>query len=111
ADGGQVSGADGMSGGGAGAFGTVTVTGSGSKLSAADDLYVGDVSGGALDITAGGKVEVVDLVSIGYDGASAMVTVSGAQSSLSTDRDRVVWGRGCDELDSRGRSRASGCHV
>ncbi len=99
-DGGQVSASvDVTIGMFAGVSSATTVSGTGSLLSAGDDLYVGSGGDGTLDIIAGGEVSVGDLVSIGYDGASGIVGVSGVDSFLSVDGELHLGEGGHGTLD------------
>jgi T5SS/PEP-CTERM-associated repeat protein len=79
--------------GGASVASTVTVTGSGSSLSVAGALIVGDTNGGALDVLAGARL-TSNTVTVGVvSGSSGSLAVAGAGSVLSTDALQVGEGR------------------
>jgi T5SS/PEP-CTERM-associated repeat protein len=64
---------------------TATVTGSGSNLSVAGALLVGDTSPGTLDVLAGAQVASNSLTVSCNVGSSGSLSVAGAGSLLSTD--------------------------
>ncbi|TYC64537.1 hypothetical protein FMN50_00015, partial [Rhodobacterales bacterium] len=60
----------------AGAEGTLTISGAGSKLTAGDDINVGDAGSGTLTISDGGVVDAVSDVNIGSEaGAEGTLTI------------------------------------
>lgn len=78
----------------AGSTGTVLVQGSGSTLEVENnDLYVGDIGTGTLNIEQGGTVMVDQLIQIGYDTDSeGSVVVDGSGSSFSSTNDTLEVG-------------------
>lgn len=69
----------------AGSTGTVSLTGTGTMLSASDRLAVGNFGNGTLSILDGAKVDVFGLVGVGTESTSqGTLTISGQDSALTT---------------------------
>src|SRR5690606_34375572 len=96
-----------------GAVGVLTVSGTGSRLSAGGTLHVGKKGDGTLEITEGGEVIIDGRVSIvDEEGASGKVIVSGTGSLLSAGGDLDVGRRGRGTLDiTEGGQVSSGADV
>ncbi|WP_417676804.1 autotransporter domain-containing protein [Roseibium sp.] len=76
-----------------GSEGTVTIYGSGSKLTATDEFELGKAGTGTLDVTDGGAVDIGGNFNIGRDrSGSGTVTISGTGSKL-TATGRTYVGR------------------
>ncbi|TDH35652.1 autotransporter domain-containing protein [Pseudohoeflea suaedae] len=73
-----------------GSTGTVTVSGKGSRLVAGDDIVVGNLGEGTLNVSNGGFVQSYDEFIIGYDSVPGTVTVSGKDSRLVAGGDITV---------------------
>ncbi|MFA5165118.1 MAG: autotransporter-associated beta strand repeat-containing protein, partial [Candidatus Omnitrophota bacterium] len=93
----------------AGSTGTLTVTGSGSTLQNASNLYVGNSGNGTLTVSGGGSMTNTLDVYIGSSaGSTGSVTVSGAGSTF-TGRDLYVGNSGaCTLTISDGGSLSGG---
>lgn len=72
-----------------GATGSATVTGTGSQLTSMDQLFVGDVGTGTLNISAGGVVSNTDGI-IGRQTGSGTATVTGGGSQWNNSNDLIV---------------------